>query len=685
MMIGLSLVCLLATQVLAQDSGAASLSSKHRRWLEEEVVYIITDREREIFLILNTIEERERFIESFWRRRDPESATPENEFKDEHYRRLKHANTTFNRHTKRPGWKTDQGRMYIILGKPNEIQRYEGQRDLAASQLWFYGGDLTKGLPNFFVLLFFKPINVGEFRLYSPGMDGPASLLQGKEFDFSNADAMQRLMELSPDLARASLTIDMGDNPDLRTGTPTLGADMVIGNIEESPKRRIRTDYAEGWLRYGDKVSAEYSFNFFPSRSFFAVLAGPGGVPFVHYSIEVDPQNLTLATQDKTKYYTTLDVTLEVTDSEGKIVVGTDKAVYVELSPGQIQQFDTSPFAFQNNFPLIPGDYKISVFLKNRVGEQFTVAEQDLKVVAPPPDKPVLSNIVLGYKSERTLDGATAGELRTFQIGTHRIHPAAGNVITLGEEAHVFLQALGVGSDYGLRLEILDGTKVLQEFSGRVGDYLGGPVEHSFALTDMVGGRYVIRARLLDPSGTVVEETTAPLIVSPRASLPRPWVHRRSFNVGAPGLLPLTLGEQLQAIGRYEEAARALEAAVAANNPELVSARWRLAGLYLGWREADRALELLLPLAETHPNQYEVVVGLGFAYFMKGDAANARDYLERARTLRPPGTSLLNALGECYERLGEPAKARQVFQSSLEMDPEQTSIQERVASFPEGS
>ena len=94
MMIGLSLVCLLATQVLAQDSGAASLSSKHRRWLEEEVVYIITDREREIFLILNTIEERERFIESFWRRRDPESATPENEFKDEHYRRLKHANTT---------------------------------------------------------------------------------------------------------------------------------------------------------------------------------------------------------------------------------------------------------------------------------------------------------------------------------------------------------------------------------------------------------------------------------------------------------------------------------------------------------------------------------------------------------------------------------------------------------------
>ena len=88
-------------------------------------------------------------------------------------------------------------------------------------------------------------------------------------------------------------------------------------------------------------------------------------------------------------------------------------------------------------------------------------------------------------------------------------------------------------------------------------------------------------------------------------------------------------------------------------------------------------------MAETHPNQYEVVVGLGFAYFMKEDAANARDYLERARTLRPPATSLLNALGECYQRLGEPAKARQVFQSSLEMDPEQKPIQEAVG-FPPG-
>ena len=195
----------------------------------------------------------------------------------------------------------------------------------------------------------------------------------------------------------------------------------------------------------------------------------------------------------------------------------------------------------------------------------------------------------------------------------------------------------------------------------------------------------MVRAQLLDPSGTMVTEKSAPLVVSPRSAIARPWVQRRSFNVMEPGLLALAVGEQLLALQRHEEARRALEAAVAANNPDLSSARWRLAGLYLGWREADRALELLLPLEETHPDQYEVVAGLGFAFYMKNDDASALDYLERANTLRPPGTSLLNALGDCYARRGHHKNAREAFQRSLELDPAQKAIQERLAKIPQGS
>ena len=92
-------------------------------------------------------------------------------------------------------------------------------------------GDATKGLPNFFVLLFYKPLNVGEFRLYSPGMDGPQSLLHGKEFSFTNEDAMARLFELSPDLAVASLTIDMGDT---RISEPELPPSAPIWSLDTS-------------------------------------------------------------------------------------------------------------------------------------------------------------------------------------------------------------------------------------------------------------------------------------------------------------------------------------------------------------------------------------------------------------------------------------------------------------------
>ena len=80
------------------------LSPEHQSWLERDVVYIITEREREVFLLLESVDERNRFIEAFWRKRDPNPATPANEFRDEHYRRIEYANSQFGRETFREGW-----------------------------------------------------------------------------------------------------------------------------------------------------------------------------------------------------------------------------------------------------------------------------------------------------------------------------------------------------------------------------------------------------------------------------------------------------------------------------------------------------------------------------------------------------------------------------------------------------
>src|SRR6201997_4648177 len=93
-----------------------------RKWLDEDVAYIITNEERAAYKALKTDEEREQFIEQFWLRRDPTPDTVENEFKEDHYERIAYANERFASGI--PGWKTDRGRIYIIYGKPDEIESH---------------------------------------------------------------------------------------------------------------------------------------------------------------------------------------------------------------------------------------------------------------------------------------------------------------------------------------------------------------------------------------------------------------------------------------------------------------------------------------------------------------------------------------------------------------------------------
>src|SRR5271165_2663441 len=98
------------------------LATPYRRWLNEDVTYIITDEERSAFMRLQTDEEREQFVENFWLRRDPTPDTEENEYREEHYRRIAYANDRFASGI--PGWKTDRGMIYIKYGPADEIESH---------------------------------------------------------------------------------------------------------------------------------------------------------------------------------------------------------------------------------------------------------------------------------------------------------------------------------------------------------------------------------------------------------------------------------------------------------------------------------------------------------------------------------------------------------------------------------
>src|SRR5687767_8308788 len=98
------------------------LKKAYKDWLDKDVTYVITDEERRAFKKLQTDLEREKFIEEFWRRRDPDPDTDENEFKEEYYERIAYANEHFASGI--PGWKTDRGRIWIMYGKPHERETH---------------------------------------------------------------------------------------------------------------------------------------------------------------------------------------------------------------------------------------------------------------------------------------------------------------------------------------------------------------------------------------------------------------------------------------------------------------------------------------------------------------------------------------------------------------------------------
>jgi GWxTD domain-containing protein len=137
--------------------------SPYVKWLNEEVVYIITDPERAAFQQLTTDDERSQFIQQFWLRRDPTPSTPENEFKTEHYRRIAYANGHFSTQTSTAGWKTDRGRIYIEFGPPDELEIHPSGDRPFPREAWRYR--YIQNIGNDVTMEFEDRTSNGEFRM----------------------------------------------------------------------------------------------------------------------------------------------------------------------------------------------------------------------------------------------------------------------------------------------------------------------------------------------------------------------------------------------------------------------------------------------------------------------------------------------------------------------------------------
>jgi len=155
------------SSTVAQPQTDRAEPSRHVRWLNQDVVYIITDEERAAFQKLTTEEEREKFIEQFWLRRDATPNTVENEFKEEHFRRIAYANERFRTASGRPGWQTDRGHMYIVYGPPDQIETHpSGSVDMPPFEIWRYRH--IEGIGDNLSVTFIDKTGTGDYHL-APG------------------------------------------------------------------------------------------------------------------------------------------------------------------------------------------------------------------------------------------------------------------------------------------------------------------------------------------------------------------------------------------------------------------------------------------------------------------------------------------------------------------------------------
>ncbi len=667
---------LVALALSASPADKLNLPERYQKWLNEEVAYIITSVEKDVFLTLRTDRERDLFLEAFWNHRDPTPDSPANEFKTEHFRRIAYANQQLGREGASPGWKTDRGRMYILLGEPLEIQRYAGKSGIYDCESWFYQGKTDLGLPSAFNLLFFKEHGQGMYKLYSPVRNGPQALLAGHisaPGDFESA--YNAVYDIDASLAMIAINLVPGES-DEGLGRPSMASDILIQRIETLPSRTVQERYARKFLEYKDIVEVEYSANYLDSDSLIKVFREASGLYFVHYAIE--PQRLSV-NQYERKTYTTLKVSGRVTTPSGRLVYQYDKTVSIDVPEAQMSELSRAPFNLHDVFPLIPGDYQLSVLVKNEVSKEFWSVEHSIRI--PQSGQAVqMTQPLLGYKVSR-LDESPR-KIRAFQVGPYQIFCQPGRIFTARDTLAVAFQLNELSADLArsglVKLAFLKDGQAFREVTKKPSEFPDLPnALEEIPLADFPPAHYQVRVSFLNGSAEVATASEEfDLTFAP--SVGRPWYSSRVLPEPGDAVYSQITGTQFLNLGRYEEARASLERALQ-QKPDSPETAFNLARVYIVRAEYPKAIRVLSPfLGRSQGIKYEMYMLAGDVFRKSGEFAKAVEVLNLAVSHYGINASVLNAIGESYLGLGSLAEALAAFEKSLQLSPDQPEVRKRV-------
>ena len=424
------------------------LATPYKKWLNEDVGYIITDEERAAFKKLQTDEEREQFIEQFWLRRDPTPDTEENEFKEEHYRRIAYANEHYASGI--PGWKTDRGRIYITFGPPDEIEDHSsggfyerppeeggGETSTFPFQQWRYR--YIEGIGNNIIIEFVDPTMSGEFRMTSDPSEKDALLyVPGAGL------TMMEQMGLSDKTQRFNNT----DGTHL--GAPFGGQPESMNEFNRLEQfAKLQRPPAIKLTDLESDVKSKISYNVLPMKVLVAYFPVTDASVLTTITVQFANKDLQFQAKDGGQQ-AKIEILGKInTMTRRPVARPFDDPATIFIPQQMFQEFSQNRSIYQKVVPLAPGTYRLEVDAKDVVGGNFGVYQQAINVPRLDPDKLTASQIVLADIMERVpMKSIGTG---SFVIGDTKVRPRLDSTFKQSETVGIYFKVYNFEAEEGSR------------------------------------------------------------------------------------------------------------------------------------------------------------------------------------------------------------------------------------------
>ena len=500
------------------------LESPYRKWLNEDVTYIITDEERAAFKRLSTDDEREQFIEQFWMRRDPTPDSAENEFKEEHYRRIAYANERYA--SGFPGWKTDRGRIYITFGPPDENEShpsggsYErppeeggGTTSTFPFEKWRYRW--IEGIGSDIIVEFVDPTMTGEYRMTMDPSEKDALLY------VPNAGlTMMEQMGLSSKADRFTRT-DGTRLGQAFGGTPSRMNQFdrldIYTKLQKPPSVKFKDLEAA--------VTSKITYNILPVKVRAEFIRVTNTSILTNITIQLENKDLQFQSKEGVQK-AMVNMYARITSMARRVVTYFEEPVSVDCPAELLAVYSKRSSIYQKSIPLPPGMYRLNVVVKDVVGGNMNNYETALVVPRFDDEKLGSSSLILADLIEKVPTRSIG--TGQFVIGTSKVRPRLTDSFRRDEKLGIYFQIYNFIPDE--KTQKPDGVIEYQvtkdgsnekifDFSEDVNTIVGSSaqqvtIEKLLPLKDFQPGQYTLKLRVVDKKRKEVLSQSATFTVT---------------------------------------------------------------------------------------------------------------------------------------------------------------------------